>query len=291
MFLKKLFGLHMLISTIFAKPITSRVLYRAKITDVVIDFPIVVLHGLVSSQSKMAPFCDWLETKFNRKVINLEIGNGEKTSLFTPLNEQLAELCQTIYATDELKYGFDFIGISQGGLLARGYVEQCNNFPVRNLITLVSPHGGVFINDYIVNMYSDFNQQHLSLSNYWRDPNNLVHYLLKCSFLPIINNEIIMSEKSRKQKENICNLSNFVMIWSPNDGVVYPAESGKFSFYDKNFNIVPLEKTELYKTDALGLKFLNENGRLFMYKTNCSHEDHRNPICFEQLYGILAKYV
>ena len=107
--------------------------------------PVVILHGLESSSEKMIPLCDWINDTFSRKVINIEIGNGEKTSLYTPLPEQLTELCNTIYKTKELEKGFDFIGISQGGLLARGYVEQCNDYPVRNLITLVSPHGGAFL--------------------------------------------------------------------------------------------------------------------------------------------------
>jgi palmitoyl-protein thioesterase len=294
-FLKTLLGLHLFFTSVCAKPVTTGtpLIFRFKpqIEYVDIDFPIVVLHGLASSREKMIPFSDWLELKFKRKVFNMEIGSGEKTSLFTPLNIQLSELCNSIYNITELKNGFDFIGISQGGLLARGYIEQCNAFPVRNLITLVSPHGGVFIRGDIIDMYSDFNQQHLSLSNYWRDPNRIDRYFKKCSFLPIINNEVIVPEKSRKRKENLCNLSNFVMIWSPNDGILYPPESGKFSFYDATLNIIPIEMTPLYRSDALGLRFLNENGRLFMYKTNCTHEDHRNPICFEQLYDILAKYI
>lgn len=81
------------------------------------------------------------------------------------------------------------------------------------------------------------------------------------------------------------------MIWSPNDEVVYPAESGKFSFLDKNMNIIPIKETELYKKDTLGLKYLNDKERLHIYETNCSHVDHRNPECFNQLYGILKYYI
>ena len=105
--------------------------------------PIVVLHGVASSAPNMNVFSSWLEKTFNTKVFNIELGNGFKTSLYSPLTEQLNELCSTIYAIDELKDGFNFIGMSQGGLLARGYTEQCNKYPVLNLITMVSPHGGV----------------------------------------------------------------------------------------------------------------------------------------------------
>ena len=254
--------------------------------------PVVILHGLESSSEKMIPLCDWINDTFSRKVINIEIGNGEKTSLYTPLPDQLPELCNTIYKTKELEKGFDFIGISQGGLLARGYVEQCNDYPVHNLITLVSPHGGAYMRDSIDNkfMYTNFSQNHISFAGYWRNPNMLDIYLKKSVYLPYINNEKEHSQRD-KYKNNIINLSNFVMIWSPNDEVVYPAESGRFSFLDKNMNIIPIKETELYKKDTLGLKYLNDNERLHIYETNCSHVEHRNPECFNLLYGILKYYI
>ena len=52
-----------------------------------------------------------------------------------------------------------------------------------------------------------------------------------------------------------------------------------------------LENTELYKTDALGLKYLNENNKLHIHHTNCTHTQHRDPICFDQLYPIFVLYI
>ena len=127
------------------------------------DIPIVVLHGIASSAPNMEVLSEWLENTFDRDVFNIEIGNGEKNSLFMPLQEQLNILCDTIYNIDDLQDGFDFIGMSQGGLLARGYLENCNGYPVRNLINLASPNGGV-IEDTTLNLYSDFYQEHLSLT-------------------------------------------------------------------------------------------------------------------------------
>lgn len=256
------------------------------------SIPIVVLHGLESSSEKMIPLCEWIEDTFDKKVINIEIGNGEKTSLYTPLPEQLTELCDTIYKNKDLENGFDFIGISQGGLLARGYVEQCNDYPVHNLITLVSPHGGAFMRDSIENnfMYTQFSQKHISFAGYWRNPTKLEIYLDKSVYLPYINNEKLHISME-KQKQNIISLSNFVMIWSPNDEIVYPSESGKFSFLDKDMNIIPMDKTDIYKEDTLGLKYLDDEDRLHIYKTNCSHVDHRNSECFDQLYEILKFYI
>jgi palmitoyl-protein thioesterase len=256
------------------------------------NYPIVVLHGLESSSEEMETLCDWLETKFNANVYNMEIGNGEKTSIYTSLNDQLLELCFSIYEIEALQQGFDFIGISQGGLLARGYVERCNSYPVRNLITFVAPHGGVYWPNNKNNglMYNDFFQNHLSVASYWRNPTILDTYL-KCSFLALLNNEFWCDVESPIHRRNMRNLSNFVMIWSPEDKVLDPPESGKFSFYDEYFNVIPLEESKLYKDDALGLKFLNFFEKLHIYETNCSHVDHRNPICFEQLYTVLKRFL
>ena len=91
--------------------------------------------------------------------------------------------------------------------------------------------------------------------------------------------------------KNIKSLNNFVMIWSPYDDVIQPPESGIFSFYDELLNIVAIEDTLLYKNDALGLKFLNNKNGLHKYKTNCTHVQHREPICFYQLYNILQQYL
>ena len=256
------------------------------------DYPLVVLHGIDSTSEQLKPFCDWLGTTFNKKVFNLEIGNGEKTSLYTPLTEQLNELCDIIYDTDELRNGFDFIGMSQGGILARGYVEHCNKYPVHNLITMVSPHGGIFFESSHITdlMYSSFMQKHFSVAGYWRNPLLLDMYFQDCTYLPLINNEI-SHPYINIYKKNICGLANFVMIWSPEDTVLEPPETGKFSMYDNKFNVLSLEETDIYIDDLLGLRFLNENKKLYMHETNCSHVDHRNPECYAQLYTILKQYL
>lgn len=235
-------------------------------TTYIQKYPVVVLHGIESSSREIEPLCNWLETTFNTNVYNMEIGNGKKTSLYSSLHDQLDELCLSIYEIDELSDGFDFIGISQGGLLARGYVERCNSYPVRNLITFVAPHGGVFWPNTKNSglMYNDFFQNHLSIASYWRNPTMLETYLTSCGYLPLLNNEFWCEEESLIHRRNIRNLSNFVMIWSPMDTVLDPPESGKFSFFDKDFEVVSLEETELYQNDSLGLKFLNFLGRLHL---------------------------
>lgn len=250
--------------------------------------PVVVLHGVASSVANLILFSEWLSLSFNRRVFNIEVGNGFQNSLFMPLNAQLDLLCETIYTIPELETGFDFIGLSQGGLLARGYLNKCNKFPIRTLVNIVSPNGGVIENT-TIDMYSDFYQKQLSISGYWRDPLQLEKYLSKCSYLPFINNEI-NHPLSLQYKNRILSLNNYIVVWSPNDETIYPPESAKFSFFNKKYDIIPLEKTDIYMDDMLGLKELNMDGRFHIHKTNCTHTEHRDPICFPQLYDILSRY-
>ena len=276
------------LTTTYTSTLTTT--YTSTLTTTVENtLPIVVLHGIASNYKNMGNFSDWLACTFQRPVFNVEIGNGKQNSLFMPLDKQLSLLCDTLYKIQELQKGFDFIGMSQGGLLARGYVERCNKYPVRNLINMVSPNGGVVLPTNI-DMYEPFYQKHLAFSGYWRDPTDLLKYFANCSYLPSVNNERL-TEFSTQYKANILSLANFVVIWSPNDEVLTPPESGKFSVFDVNYTIIPLEETPLYLHDLLGLRALAEREQLGIYETNCTHVDHNAPACFDQLYAIFKTYL
>jgi len=235
----------------------------------------------------------WLTTDFNLTVYNLDIGDGYDTSVNTPLNLQVEMFCDVISEIKELNDGFNMIGMSQGGLLARGYVERCNYPRVYNLITLVTPHGGEYDPNSLFNVidiYSPLIQTTTSFASYWRNPIKYGEYILKCSFLPDINGEK-RSGQTLKYQTNMQSLQNFVMVWTENDDVVKPASSGKFNFLDNNLNIVDLVDSKVYQNDVIGLRTLNETGRLYSYTTTCGHTEHRMPSCFPQLQPIFSKFI
>lgn len=254
-------------------------------------YPTVLLHGVLASKNNLEELQKMLENDFNITVFNLEIGNGVITSLYTPMDKQLQILCDTIYGIDELKNGFNFIGMSQGGLLARGYVEYCNAYPVKNLITLVSPNGGVYYNDNLAENYYEPNKQdELSFTNYWRDPYRYDLYLKNSTYLAQLNNEIPL----KNGQNNLDVVDNFVMIWSAVDDVVKPPQSGKFSLYDIIDNklvITDLFLSELYSNDFLKLKTMNEQGRLHIHETDCLHSEHKSISCYEQLYDVFKMFL
>ena len=254
--------------------------------------PIVLLHGVESHADNLVDLQQWLQNNFNRPVYNIELGDGDDYSTDTPIYDQIEEFKITVENISTLSDGFDFIGISQGGLIGRGYVQKYNQnkFHVDNLITLVSPHGGVF-HKYasFIDFYTNKMQKKLSVANYWRDPNQIFKYLLHSEFLADANNE--KKSKNNLYKDNILSLKNFVMVYSPIDEIVKPPESGFFGIFNKQLQLVNLSDTELFKQDWLGLKMLNDSNRMFVFSTNCTHVEHRMPICFPQLYPIFKKFL
>lgn len=287
-------------------------------------YPIVLLHGIISDKTELTTVANWLMEKLPNKVYNIEIGNGKMDSIFKTMDWQLNELCYQIYSIPELENGFHFIGMSQGGLLARGYVERCNKFPVQNLITWVSPQAGVYgignisgLDINFKNIYTPIYQNIYSFSGYWKDPYQYEKYLGSASYLPYLNNEERNSQNTltsydllddnwasiawepEQNKANMLSLKNFVMIWSPNDDVICPPESGKFSFYDTKSNqatqstkatqsnellpIIDLFESEQYIKDFIGLRTLYESNRLHILETNCTHTGHKTQECFSQL--------
>jgi palmitoyl-protein thioesterase len=315
--LKQLLTLSLLASTLFL------------VDGLESGYPIVLLHGITSDKTELVPVANWIMEKLPNRVFNLEIGNGKPDSIFKTMDWQLNELCYEIYNIPELANGFHFIGMSQGGLLARGYVERCNKYPVINLITWVSPHAGVYGFDEkyfeFQNVYKPFYQNLYSFSGYWKDPYRYDMYLASASYLPYLNNERqgqnayypednlfdyenmdlhydyeLISWNPETNKANMCSLTNFVMIWSPNDDVLSPPESGKFGFYEINNQIteihlesqpkmytsipvIDLFDSPQFKNDLIGLRTLWNNNRLHILETNCTHSGHKTIQCFPQL--------
>ncbi|XP_071917261.1 uncharacterized protein [Coffea arabica] len=109
---------------------------------------------------------------------------------------------------------------------------------------------------------------HMSVHSFLLDrafPNSFSDYLVylaKCSFLPKLNNELL--QKNATYKQRITNLKNLVLIMFQEDGVVKPKESSLFGYYADGIPgpVLPLQQTRLYTEDWIGLRTLDETGRL-----------------------------
>jgi len=248
------------------------------------------MHGIVADSSTLDCPVQWIKAAFpGIYVKNVEIGDGIIDSIFMNMNDQVSNFCEQIKKDTNLVNGFNLIGYSQGGLIARGYVERCNNPPVYNLITWSAPHGGEFgvplvniswINDLLTNEpYNSWVQANIGFAGYWRDPWDLSEYVQYADYLPDLNN--LKAVKNATYKQNIESLNNLVVTFSNIDVIIHPAESGWFWVYQNNSDIqvYTLAEQEIYTEDFIGLRSLNETGRMHFYTMSCLHQDIPSKGC------------
>jgi len=257
--------------------------------------PVVLWHGMGDT------CCDPLSMGYIKRIIednlpgiyvkSLMIGNNifedELNGFFMDVNDQIPFAHREILNDTLLLSGFNAIGFSQGGQFLRAYVERFNDPPVYNLISIGGQHQGVFgfprcpgdneticeIVRRMLNMgaYLPFVQNHLVQAEYWQDPFNEDKYLKHCVFLPDINNNLQVQNAT--YKKNMISLANFVMVQFLNDTMVQPKESEWFGFYapGQDKEVLTLQETPLYQEDWLGLKEMDQNGRLTFLATIGNH--------------------
>ena len=82
-----------------------------------------------------------------------------------------------------------------------------------------------------------------------------------------------MDNKTEIYKTRIQNLVNFVMVMFNQDDVVTPIRSSWFEFYTpgQDVEVQPLNESLLYQEDWLGLKTLDESGRLHFLAVDGHH--------------------
>jgi len=255
--------------------------------------PIVIWHGMGDS------CCNPLSMGSVMKMIDrhlpgvyihsLQIGNGFMSDtlngFFKPIPEQVTMACDKIRADPKLENGFNAIGFSQGGQFLRAVVQQCGDIKMNSLITFGAQHQGVYglpncppsvtfcdsIRDLLNKAaYNPIVQNRLVQAEYWHDAVNTQEYLTKNIFLPDINNENVINQM---YKDRLTSLNKFVMVKHLNDTMVEPLESEWFGFYEvgSDQKEVPLQETDLYKNDLLGLKQMEEDGKLVFLATEGEH--------------------
>ncbi|XP_017969578.1 PREDICTED: palmitoyl-protein thioesterase 1 isoform X3 [Theobroma cacao] len=187
----------------------------------------------------------------------------------------------------ELSEGYNIVGLSQGNMIGRGIIEFCDGGPpVKNFISLAGPHAGtasipfcgsalicILLDSLIKSeIYSNYVQEHLAPSGYLKIPTDLTDYLKGCRFLPKLNNELNGTRNST-YKERFASLQNLVLIMFEDDTVLIPKETSWFGYYpDGSFDsVLPAQETKLYKEDWIGLKTLDEAGRVKFINVSGNH--------------------
>lgn len=242
--------------------------------------PFIVLHGIGDECRNQGLY------EFTQILINMsgavgfciEIGNGASDSFFMRLDKQADLVCEQVKSISELKDGYNMVGLSQGNVVARAVIEFCDGGPpVHNFVSLGGPHAGTasipgcalmslckLANALIrLGVYSPFVQNHLAPSGYVKIPNDIDAYHKGSLFLPKLNNEIA-SNRNETYKKRLESLNHLVLIMFQQDAILIPPQTAWFGYYaENNFTVVQApEETNLYKEDWIGLRALDESGRV-----------------------------
>ncbi|OCK83521.1 alpha/beta-hydrolase [Lepidopterella palustris CBS 459.81] len=262
--------------------------------------PLVIWHGLgdnyaadgLASVGELAN-----STNPGTFVYNIRLdedpGSDRTATFFGNLTLQMQQVCEDLATHPILSTApaINAIGFSQGGQFLRGYIERCNNPPVRNLVTFGSQHNGIAefqtcgAMDWLckgamallrTNTWSQYVQSHLVPAQYYRTCNVSTgeptdEYLEYSNFLADINNE--RKTKNSTYAENLASLEKFVMFVFKDDTTVIPKESGWFAQVTNltSGEVTPLRERSIYKEDWVGLRKLDDKGALVFREAEGGH--------------------
>ncbi|KAF9962940.1 hypothetical protein BGZ65_007096 [Modicella reniformis] len=109
-------------------------------------------------------------------------------------------------------------------------------------------------------VYNGYVQEHIVQAQYYKDPHNLATYLEKNIFLPDINNELTF--KNTTYKDRLTSINKLVMFAFLKDVMVKPRETAWFGFQNEDGDVIDLKDQDQYKEDWLGLRTMDEDGKL-----------------------------
>lgn len=253
--------------------------------------PVVVMHGLLDSgdSDSMLEICKQIAETHKTYVRCLNIYNGVWS--LTPMDTQVKAYAEAVKSDRRLSNGFYSMGMSQGALIARAYIERYNKPEVKRFVSVCSPQNGVakcppgfewacrflFGADDFLGWLFDVYSLPVSVADYLRPPQQKHKYLTKNVFLPDLNNE--RPFKNLSYKKNMTNLEAYALVKAIGDGLVSPEESSFHGHYRwgadpnsaKESDVLQMEETPGYLGDWIGLKTLNESGRMFFHSFEGKH--------------------
>lgn len=256
--------------------------------------PIVIWHGMGDNcchSFSMGRIKQILEQHIpGVYVTSLMIGESPNedtlNGFFMPVQKQIELVCKKISEDKKLQNGFNGMGFSQGGQFMRAIAEVCPH-GMKKLISFGGQHQGVYglpncpgenhvICDYVRRMlnygaYENWIQSRLVQAQYWHDPLDEETYRKYSQFLSGINNA--KESKNQTYKDNLTKLHKLVLVKFNQDSVVDPRGTEWFGYYKPGQGkiMLPYNETSLYTEDWIGLKKLDEEGKVDFLSVEGDH--------------------
>lgn len=241
----------------------------------------------------------------------LRVGTKDKgeiyDSVFSSMEYQTESYCELVQQHPVFgKSDFNIIALSQGGLLARDMIQNCDlgEHKVHNFLSVAGPQQGIMktpncLDGFWCNLLTAIEnhgtllswfQNNIAPAAYWRDhksPKFYEEYLEYATYLPEINNEK-QHAKMAQYKSRFSNLNRAGLVLFENDTIIYPRESTQFGEIGTDGSIVHMKDTEIYKSDAIGLKTLDEEKKLFLEMMPAkNHMEYTNVFFFERMLPLI----
>ncbi|KAL2611865.1 hypothetical protein R1flu_023557 [Riccia fluitans] len=243
--------------------------------------PFIVLHGIGDAcrNEGLARFTQVLMVMTGADGYCIEIGDGMSDSFFMRLDKQADIVCEQVKSIKALQNGYNMVGLSQGNVIGRAVIEYCEDAPpVNNFVSLGGPHAGIaavplcralilcrLLDAIIIRLgvYSSYVQNNFAPTGFVKIPTDMEGYYRGCLFLPKLNNELPES-RNETYKQRLSSINYLALIKFEADAVLYPADTAWFGFFGANDfrKVLPAVETDLYKEDWIGLKTLDEAGRV-----------------------------
>lgn len=262
----------------------SFILISFVVSSVLSAYPVVILHGIGDSCS--GSYMRYFPKKLNQTLgvygECIESGGGVE-DFSTPILEQSKKACDAIKVNPHFQGDFSIVALSQGGLIARYIIEECEmKGTVKRLVTIGTPHMGVskipncmsgvvcYLLKKMVSMiiYSSAIQNHIGPAGYFVDNLHFDTYKKYSNYLPKLNNENKIEEEYITK---FTKLEKVLLMKFTKDTMIYPKESAWFEFVDEKDNVVPLKNSTFYNKDQIGLKKLIEEGKIQFVEVEGNH--------------------
>ncbi|KAL3150853.1 hypothetical protein ABBQ32_000606 [Trebouxia sp. C0010 RCD-2024] len=209
------------------------------------------------------------------------------------VNDQVAAACAHLASIPQLSKGYNAVGFSQGGQFLRAILERCQHeegMPKMNkLITLGGQHQGIMnvpgctgpsfnqgpsfackVVQRVLGFgaYLPWIRSHVIQAQYFKDPYHYDKFLAHNQFLADINNE--RPHKQQRYKESMLSLKQLVLVRFSDDNLVVPRDSAWFGYWDGQ-QLQSMKETQLYQEDWIGLRQLDEAGRVLLEECPGQH--------------------